>query len=252
MGGLSTAPSQAPALEAEQLVKSFGAARAVDGVSFRVAHGEVVGLLGPNGAGKTTTLRMFAGLITPSSGHARVCGIDVHQRPLEARRKLGFLTASTGLYDRLSAREVLQTFGQLQGLEGEALAARIEALAKELELGAFLDRRCGSLSSGQKQRVSIARAVVNDPAVYVLDEPTATLDPLASSAILELVKGAQMRGKAVLFSTHRMEEAEFLCGRLLFLHRGKVVAEGAPKQLVEQSGHGSLTAAFLALARAGG
>jgi sodium transport system ATP-binding protein len=232
-------------------VKQFGASRAVDGVSFTVGLGEVVGLLGPNGAGKTTTLRMLAGLITPTSGEALVCGLDVHQQPLEARRRLGFLTASTGLYDRLSAREVLRTFGQLQGLEGQALDARIEVLARELELSAFLDKRCGALSSGQRQRVSIARAVVNDPQVYVLDEPTATLDPLASSAILELVKGAQARGKAVLFSTHRMEEAEFLCGRLLFLHRGKVVAEGPPKELVERQGQGSLTAAFLALAKAG-
>ena len=230
-------------------MKQFGRAKAVDGVSFTVQLGEVVGLLGPNGAGKTTTLRMLAGLITPTSGEARVCGLDVHLKPLEARRQLGFLTASTGLYDRLSAREVLETFGQLQGLKGEALAGRIEVLAKQLELSAFLDQRCGQLSQGQKQRVSIARAVVNDPAVYVLDEPTAALDPLASSAILELVKGAQARGKAVLFSTHRMEEAEFLCGRLLFLVEGKVVAEGAPRELVEQQGHGSLTAAFLALAR---
>jgi sodium transport system ATP-binding protein len=219
-------------------------------VSFTVSPGEVVGLLGPNGAGKTTTLRMLAGLIAPTAGVAKVCGLDVQQEPLEARKKLGFLTASTGLYDRLSAREVLETFGQLQGLEGGALGSRIEALSGELELGAFIDRRCGTLSSGQKQRVSIARAVINDPSVYVLDEPTATLDPLASSAILELVQRAKERGKAVLFSTHRMEEAEFLCSRLLFVMNGKIVAEGPPKQLVAQSGHGSLTAAFLALARA--
>ena len=210
----------------------------------------MVGLLGPNGAGKTTTLRMLAGLIAPTTGEARVCGLDVHRHPLEARRKLGFLTASTGLYDRLSAREVLETFGQLQGLDGDALDQRIEAVSAELDLKSFIDRRCGTLSSGQKQRVSIARAVVNDPSVYVLDEPTAALDPLASSAILELVQRAKERGKAVLFSTHRMEEAEFLCSRLLFVMNGKIVAEGAPKELVAQSGHGSLTAAFLALARA--
>ncbi|MFT3838543.1 MAG: ABC transporter ATP-binding protein [Myxococcaceae bacterium] len=239
-----------PALEAVGLSKRFGSTQAVAGVTFTVGNGEVVGLLGPNGAGKTTTLRMLAGLIAPSTGEARVCGIDVQKDPLAARKKLGFLTASTGLYDRLSAREVLETFGRLQGLEGDALARRIDAVSAELDLGAFIDRRCGTLSSGQKQRVSIARAVVNDPDVYVLDEPTATLDPLASSAILELVQRARQRGKAVLFSTHRMEEAEFLCSRLLFVMSGKIVAEGPPKQLVEQSGQGSLTAAFLALAKA--
>jgi sodium transport system ATP-binding protein len=193
---------------------------------------------------------MLAGLIAPSTGEAKVCGIDVQKEPLEARKRLGFLTASTGLYDRLSAREVLETFGRLQGLEGDALSKRIEAVSAELDLSAFVDRRCGTLSSGQKQRVSIARAVVNDPSVYVLDEPTATLDPLASSAILELVQRAKERGKAVLFSTHRMEEAEFLCSRLLFVMNGKIVAEGPPKELVARSGQGSLTAAFLALAKA--
>jgi sodium transport system ATP-binding protein len=219
-------------------------------VSFTVTPGEVVGLLGPNGAGKTTTLRMLAGLIAPTTGEARVCGIDVQKEPLVARKMLGFLTASTGLYDRLSAREVLETFGRLQGLDGDMLNKRIDTLCDELELKTFIDKRCGTLSSGQKQRVSIARAVVNDPDVYVLDEPTATLDPLASSAIFELVQRAQSRGKAVLFSTHRMEEAEFLCSRLLFVMSGKIVAEGPPKQLVEKSGQGSLTAAFLALAKA--
>jgi len=240
-----------PALQAIALTKHFGAAHAVDGVSFEVGLGEVVGLLGPNGAGKTTTLRMLAGLIAPTSGEAKVCGLDLQQQPLEARRKLGFLTASTGLYDRLSAREVLQTFGRLQGLTEAQLSSRIDALCLELELTGFIDRRCGQLSSGQKQRVSIARAVVNDPLVYVLDEPTAMLDPLASSAILELVQRAKRRNKAVLFSTHRMEEAEHLCSRLLFMSAARIVAEGAPRELVERTGEKTLTAAFLSLARSG-
>ncbi len=237
------------AVECQGLTKSFGAARVVDDVTVRVEAGEVVGLLGPNGAGKTTTLRMLAGLITPSAGSARLCGVDVSRQPLEARRHLGFLTASTGLYDRLSVREILRTFGQLYGLAEDRLAARIEALAAELDLGSFIDRRCGTLSSGQKQRASIARAVVHDPEVYVLDEPTAALDPVASSAILDLVRSARARKKAVLFSTHRMEEAEFLCDRLAFLRAGRVVIEGTAAQLRELSGQSTLTGAFLHFAR---
>ncbi len=187
------------AIEVDSIVRDFGATRAVDGVSFHVEPGEVVGLLGPNGAGKTTTLRVLAGLLTPASGHARLAGLSVIEHPLEARRHLGFLTASTGLYDRLTGREVLQVFGRLQKLDEATLAARIEALVKELELEAFIDKRCGALSSGQKQRISIARAVVHDPSAYVLDEPTATLDPVASRDILELVRRAKARHKAVLF-----------------------------------------------------
>jgi sodium transport system ATP-binding protein len=239
------------AVELHALTKNYGSSRVVDGVSVRVEAGEVVGLLGPNGAGKTTTLRMLAGLITPTAGSAKLLGIDVSQHPLKARRHLGFLTASTGLYDRLTVREILRTFGQLYGLTAEQLDARIEALSRELDLGAFIDRRCGTLSSGQKQRASIARSVVHDPEVYVLDEPTAALDPVASTAILELVRSARDRKKAVLFSTHRMEEAEFLCDRLAFLRGGKVVTEGTAHQLRERSGQATLTGAFLHFAREG-
>ena len=238
-------PSRGPVIELIGVTRDFASVRAVDDLSFSVSRGEVVGLLGPNGAGKTTALRVLAGLLTPTRGHARLAGLDVHQRPLEARRHLGFLTASTGLYERLTGREVLRTFGALQGLDGAALEARIAQLTQELELGPFLDQRCGALSSGQKQRVSIARAVVHDPDAYVLDEPTAALDPLASRDILQLVQRAQARDKAVLFSTHRMEEAEYLCTRLLFIRGGRVVAQGSPSALREASGQATLTAAFL-------
>jgi sodium transport system ATP-binding protein len=234
-----------PIIELHDVVRTFGAVRAVDHVSFEVRAGEVVGLLGPNGAGKTTTLRVLAGLLTPSSGRAVLNGLDVHQHPLEARRHLGFLTASTGLYERLTGREVLTTFGRLQGLDDATLARRVDEVTRELELDAFIDRRCGALSTGQKQRISIGRAVVHDPIACVLDEPTATLDPLASRDILQLVQRAQARGKAVLFSTHRMEEAEHLCTRLLFVRAGRIVAQGSAAELREQSGAATLTGAFL-------
>jgi sodium transport system ATP-binding protein len=232
-------------IEVDHIVRDFGSNRAVDDASFSVEAGEVVGLLGPNGAGKTTTLRVLAGLLRPGAGATRIGGHDMQTHPLEARRQLGFLTASTGLYDRLTGREMLQTFGRLQRLDEAALAARITTLEDELELGAFLDKRCGTMSSGQKQRINIARAVVHDPSAYVLDEPTATLDPLASRDILELVQRAKARNKAVLFSTHRMEEAEYLCDRLLFMRGGKIVARGTSAELLAQSGKEKLTDAFL-------
>lgn len=239
-----------PVIEVDSIVRNFGAARAVDGVSLEVAAGEVVGLLGPNGAGKTTTLRVLAGLLTPLSGSARIAGYDLRSAPLEARRHLGFLTSSTGLYERLTGREVLRVFGRLQGLDEATLARRVDELSAELELKTFLDRRCGALSSGQRQRISIARAVVHDPSAYVLDEPTATLDPVASRDILELVQRARARGKAVLFSTHRMEEAQYLCTRLVFLRGGRVVARGTADELLARSGKTSLTDAFLHFAGA--
>jgi sodium transport system ATP-binding protein len=244
------ASSDAALVKATGLTRDFGAQRAVDDVSFTIAGGEVVGILGPNGAGKTTTLRMLAGLLTPTAGNAELCGIDVAKDPLEARKHLGFMTASTGLHEKLTPREVLETFGALHGLSTETIAQRTRALAEELDLTPFLDKRCSTLSSGQKQRAGIARALVADPSVVVLDEPTAALDPLASDAILTLVKQSQARGRAVLFSTHRMEEAEYLCQRLLFMREGKVVAEGSPIALREQSGQPTLTGAFLHYARA--
>lgn len=232
-------------IEVKNVCRTFGPIQAVKDVSFSVGQGEVIGLLGPNGAGKTTTLRVLAGLLRPNSGTTRIAGIDVQQSPLEARRQLGFLTASTGVYDRLTGREMLNTFGKLQGLDETALEGRVATLRDELELAPFLDRRCGTLSSGQKQRISIARAVVHDPAAYVLDEPTANLDPLASRDILALVQRAKSRKKAVLFSTHRMEEAQYLCSQLLFMREGVIVARGSSDELQAQSGKPTLTDAFL-------
>ena len=237
-------------LEAQHLRKAYGPRVVVKDVHLSVSAGEVVGLLGPNGAGKTTTLRVLAGLLRPASGATRIGGVDVQVDPLKARRQLGFLTASTGLYDRLTGREMLQTFGRLQRLDENTLSSRITALTEELELAAFLDKRCGALSSGQKQRINIARAVVHDPSAYVLDEPTATLDPLASRDILRLVQRARARNKAVLFSTHRMEEAEYLCTRMLFMRGGKIVARGTSHELLTQSGKDKLTDAFLHFAGA--
>jgi sodium transport system ATP-binding protein len=236
-------------IRVEGLSKHFGSVRAVDALSFSVQPGEVVGLLGPNGAGKTTTLRVLAGLLTPTTGTAFIGGFDVTKEPISARKSLGFLTASTGLYERLTPREMLSIFGQLAGMDDAALHARVESLAQTLELKGFIDRRCGTLSQGQRQRVSIARAIVHEPPVYVLDEPTANLDPVASTVILDLVTKAAAQNKAIVFSTHRMDEAEFLCTRILFMREGRLVAEGTAQSLLEHSGKKSLTAAFLHYAK---
>jgi sodium transport system ATP-binding protein len=203
-------------------------------------------LLGPNGAGKTTTLRMLAGLLAPSQGSARVAGHDANTA--SAKRRLGYLSGSTGLFGRLTPREVLDYFGQIHGLSRVEIGTRLSALAPALALDAILDRRCEALSTGERQRVSIARAVLHDPAVLILDEPTSGLDVLASRFMRDFVRAERARGKAVLFSTHYLAEAELLCDRIGFLHRGRLLVEGPPAEIRARAGKTTLEEAFLALA----
>jgi sodium transport system ATP-binding protein len=235
----------APTLVAEGLVKRFGPVAAVDGVSLAVSAGEVVGLLGPNGAGKTTTLRMLAGILTPDSGSVCVGGLDIHDRPLEAKRRLGFLSGDTQLYQRLTAREVLRYFGRLYGMADTLIGARTAQLVSELEMGDFADRPCGTLSSGQKQRANIARAFLHEPQLLILDEPTVALDVISGEFIVESIRRQREAGRAVLFSTHIMSEAEYLCDRILLLHRGHIIDEGVLDDLLARSGCRNLTDAFL-------
>jgi sodium transport system ATP-binding protein len=231
---------------AHHLTKRFGTALAVDDLSFEVARGEIYGLLGPNGAGKTTTLRVLAAILTPTSGRAELAGVDVARDPQAARRQLGFLTGSTGLYARLTGRELLRYFGRLHGMAPAAIAERTALLARVLDLEPILDRRCEALSTGQRQRLSVARAVLHDPAVLVLDEPTVGLDVLASRFLRDFVRGERDRGKAVIFSTHYLAEAELLCDRIGLLHRGRLLAEGSPADLRARAGGAtSLEEAFL-------
>src|SRR6476659_992776 len=234
------------AVAVESLCKSFGATEAVADLSFTIAPGEIYGLLGPNGAGKTTTLRILVGILQPTRGRVQVAGLDVVGEPLAVRQRLGFLTNTTGLYPRLSGRELLRYFARLHGLAPDAAAARIDALAQALHLQGFYDRRCEALSTGERQRLSIARAVLHDPAVLVLDEPTAGLDVLASRFLRDFVRGERDRGKAVVFSTHYLAEAELLCDRIGLIHRGRMLAEGAPHELRARAGSAtSLEEAFL-------
>jgi sodium transport system ATP-binding protein len=238
----------AAAVVVDSLVKRFVGKTAVAGLSFRVAAGEIYGLLGPNGAGKTTTLRVLAGILTPTSGRAIVDGIDVAANPLGVRRRLGFLTNTTGLYARLTGRELLDYFARLFGLPPAEAEARVAALTRALDLQPFFGRRCEALSTGERQRLSIARAMLHDPAVLVLDEPTAGLDVLASRFLRAFVRAERDRGKAVVFSTHYLAEAELLCDRIGLLHAGRLLTEGTPGELRAAAGGApSLEEAFLRL-----
>jgi sodium transport system ATP-binding protein len=236
----------------EDLRKDYSGVRAVDGVSFGVAKGEVVGLLGPNGAGKTTTLRMIAGILTPTAGRITLGGVDVRERPLEAKPRIGFLSGDTQLYQRLSPREVLRYFGRLYGVEEERLRARIETLVLELEMASFADRPCGTLSSGQRQRANIARAFLHEPSVLVLDEPTNALDVISGQFVAAAIRRERAAGRAILLSTHILSEAEYLCDRVALLLGGKIVDQGPVKDLLERAGCANLTDAFLAHAKRAG
>jgi sodium transport system ATP-binding protein len=229
------------------LTKRYGPLTAVSDLSLEVRPGEVYALLGPNGAGKTTALRCLATLLAPSAGSASVCGVDVVTDPLGARRLMAFLSASMGLYARLSARELITFFGRLQGMDASAASRRVDELVELFNLTDFADRLCGRLSTGQKQRVSLARALVHDPPVLILDEPTLGLDVLSGSTIHEFIRRERARGKTVLFSTHQMEEVDLLADRVGVLRRGELVAEGAPAELVARVGAPNLAHAFLAL-----
>ncbi len=241
----------------ENLVKTFGDLTAVDGLSLTVAPGEIYGLLGPNGAGKTTTLRVLAGILTATSGRVVIDGIQASTASHEAKRRVGFLTGTTGLYARLTARELLTYFGRLNGMDTGAVAGRIDSIARALDFGALLDRRCETLSTGNRQRVSVARAVLHDPAVLVLDEPTVGLDVLASRFLRDFVRAERARGKAIVFSTHYLAEAELLCDRVGLMYRGRMLAEGTPASLRASAASApgtapvsSLEEAFLALVAA--
>ena len=241
-------------IEVVDLVKHYrasdgGVVRAVDGVSFAVAAGEMVGLLGANGAGKTTTLRVLATLLKPTSGSAFIGGRDVRSDPVGVRRRLGYVSATTGVPDRLTPREVFDSFGRLHGIDAAARAARVERLLDVLGLRPCADRPAGRLSSGQRQRVSVGRALVHDPPALVLDEPTSALDVIGSRDLLALLADLRAEGRAILLSTHRLHEIEHRCDRFVVIHGGRVVTTGTREELVAGAPAGdppTLEAAFFA------
>lgn len=246
-------------IEVNDLVKHYRAGdgsvvRAVDGVSLAVAGGEMVGLLGANGAGKTTTLRVLATLLKPTSGTARVAGHDVRHDPVGVRRRLGYVSATTGVPDRLTAREIFGSFGELHGLAGERLTARVTRLIDVLDLRSCADRPAGRLSSGQRQRISLGRALVHDPPALVLDEPTSTLDVVGARELLAFLAQLRSAGHAILLSTHRLHEIENRCDRFVIIHGGRVLAAGTRDELLAAWADGKgaeLEDAFFAALAAG-
>src|ERR1700719_965820 len=223
-------------IEARHLVKRFqdkkrGTVSAVNGVSFSCRPGEIYGLLGANGAGKTTTLRMLATILAPSEGTAIVAGFDVAKDPQKVRSRVGFLSTATALYGRLSAQEMVEYFGRLHGLDEPTLRRRIDEIFGRLEMNDFRDRRCENLSTGMKQKVSIARTLVRDPSVMIFDEPTVGLDVMAARTIVNFIRECRDNGKTVVLSTHVMSEVEKLCDHIGIIHGGKLMAEGTLSEL---------------------
>src|ERR1700680_2823450 len=219
-------------IEAQKLGKVFPGTKkrdkvlAVDYVSFRCEPGQIYGLLGANGAGKTTTLRILATILRPNSGTAVVAGYDVNREPAKVRAHVGFLSTATALYGRLTAQEMVEYFGRLYGLDEDRLHREMDQIFATLEMNDFRDRPCEKLSTGMKQKVSIARTLIHDPPVMIFDEPTVGLDVMTARTIVTFIRHCRERGKTVIFSTHVMSEVEKLCDRIGIIHTGRILAEG--------------------------
>jgi sodium transport system ATP-binding protein len=237
-------------IAAAHLTKTFrdkkrGEIVAVNDISFRAEPGQIYGLLGANGAGKTTTLRLLATLLKPTRGSATVAGFDVTAEPEKVRAHVGFLAASTALYGRLTAREMFTYLGKLIGLSVGEVRRRLKRLADELDMHEFLDRRCEKFSTGMKQKTSIARTLIHDPAVMIFDEPTLGLDVMTSRAIVKFVRECRDRGKTVIYSTHIMSEVEKLCDTVGIIHDGRLLEEGSPAALRAKYGEPDLEEVFV-------
>jgi len=226
-------------IEARGLSKRFqdkkrGEIKAVDNVSFSCKPGQIYGLLGANGAGKTTTLRMLATILEPTDGTAIICGYDVVDCPEKVRAHVGFLSTATALYPRLTSQEMVEYFGRLNGLDEATLKKRIDDIFNRLDMNGFRDRRCDKLSTGMKQKTSIARTLVHDPPVMIFDEPTLGLDIMTARTITAFIRECRDRGKTVIFSTHIMSEVEKLCDVIGIIQSGKLLAEGTLAQLRDE------------------
>ncbi len=239
-------------VEAQSLTKTYTDLRrgqfvALDGLSFSACEGEVFGLLGPNGAGKTTALRILSTVLQPSSGTAVVNEFDCVTQPEMVRHHIGFMSANTAVYDRMTAWEMVEYFGKLYGMEESQLRERMEALFERLQMQDIRDLLGAKMSTGMKQKVSIARAIVHDPPVLIFDEATSGLDVLVARALLDTVAELRDMGKCIVFSTHIMREAERLCDRVAIMHQGRILAEGTLDQLHEKYGEQDLEDLFFQL-----
>ena len=221
---------------------------AVDGISLTVGEGEIVGILGPNGAGKTTLLRMMSKLMKPTSGMVSIrIGEKEINDDIEVKRHIGYLSNNTKLYGRFSTTELLAMLGALYGMENKAMEKKTGEICDLLSMGDFIDNRIEKLSTGQTQRASIARCIIHDPEVYIFDEPTLGLDILSSAAIIDFMKKEREAGKTILYSTHYMEEAEYLCDRIVMIHQGRIISEGTPGELKQELGKDNLRDVFAQL-----
>lgn len=221
---------------------------AVNNLSFEVKKGEIIGILGPNGAGKTTLLRMLGGILTPSSGYIQIGEYDYRKDKNAAKKEIGYLSGNTKLYNRLSPRELLTTFGNLYDMTKEEIETSIENIIKIMDMESFIDNRIENLSTGQMQRTSIARCLIHNPSTYIFDEPTLGLDVISSKSIIDFMKRERDKGKTVLYSTHYMEEAEILCDRIYMIHKGEFIAEGSCEELKSIYKSNSLRDIFINLA----
>ena len=236
-------------IEVHELSKRFYSSGrevvAVDNLSFSVRPGEVYGLLGPNGAGKTTTIRMIVGLLTPDDGYTEVHGFRTSNAPDEVKSRIGLVSANDGVYPWLSVREMLMFFADLYGVRTREAAANLEHLSEVLQLHDYLDRRCSTLSTGQRQRVILARALIHDPPVMLLDEPTRGLDVIGSKVVFDYIAHLRERDKAVIVCTHRLDEAQRLCDCFGLLHKGHMLHEGTFEDLRAATGCDTLVEMFL-------
>jgi len=242
-------------IHVENLSKSFfdlrrGDVLALDHVSFDVQPGEIFGLLGPNGAGKTTCLRMLSTVLKPTGGRAEIAGFDVATQPEQVRSHIGFMSNNTGIYDRMTAWEFVEYYGRLYGMPEDVLKPRLEQIFQKLQMNDFREVLGSKMSTGMKQKVSIARTIVHDPPVMIFDEPTSGLDVLVARAVVQTVDSLRSQGKCIIFSTHIMREVEKLCDRVAIIHRGQILAMGTLPELAEKYNQPDVEELFFELIQA--
>lgn len=239
-------------IHVRELTKTYfdlrrGQSAALSGVTFDAVPGQIYGLLGPNGAGKTTLLRILSTVLRPSGGTATINGFDVVNEPSPVRRQIGFVSTNTAVYDRMTATEMVEYFGRLYGIDDETLTVRRESIFSRLNMSEIQDVLGAKMSTGMKQKVSIARAMIHDPPVLIFDEATVGLDVLVGRALLDIVADLRDQGKCIVFSTHIMREAERLCDRVAVMHRGHILAEGTKDELLEKHSEPDLEELFFRL-----
>jgi sodium transport system ATP-binding protein len=239
-------------IEVSELTKSFtdikrGSVAAIDRITFEVRPGEIFGLLGPNGAGKTTCLRVLSTVLRPSQGTAIVAGFNVNDHPQEVRSRIGFMSNNTGIYDRMTAWEMVEYFGRLYGLTSGELATRMDLVFSTLQMHDFKDMLCSKMSTGMKQKVSFARTIIHDPPVLIFDEPTSGLDVLVARNVIDTVSQLRDAGKSIIYSTHIMTEVEKLCDRIAIIHKGKILAMGSRQELYETHSQENMEGLFFQL-----